>query len=99
MDPLLAIQGASVVALLIAVPLAPGFGQWVDPFPLGRAEAALVTLAGLGAVFYAGFIWLALAAGPVFAAQESYIVRVRGWSGRWSCWTSGSRRWLGPRWR
>jgi drug/metabolite transporter (DMT)-like permease len=77
-DPMQAILGASVASLLMAVPLALGSGQWVDPFPMGRAEGALVILASLSAVVYAAYIWLAMAAGSVFASQVSYVVTGSG---------------------
>lgn len=77
-DPVQAILGASVASLTMAVPLALATGQWVDPVPLGRAEAALVVLAALSAVVYAAYIWLAMAAGSVFASQVSYIVTGSG---------------------
>lgn len=77
-DPMQAILGASVASFLIAVPLALASGQWVDPLPIGRAEGALVILASLSAVVYAGYIWLAMAAGSVFAAQVSYVVTGSG---------------------
>jgi drug/metabolite transporter (DMT)-like permease len=77
-DPIQAILGASVASLVMAVPLALFLGQWVDPFPMGRAEGALVVLASLSAVVYAAYIWLAMAAGSVFASQVSYIVTGSG---------------------
>jgi drug/metabolite transporter (DMT)-like permease len=77
-DPIQTILGASVAAFLLVVPLAIGTGQWVDPFPLGEAEAALVGLSALSAVVYAAYIWLAMAAGSVFASQVSYIVTASG---------------------
>jgi drug/metabolite transporter (DMT)-like permease len=77
-DPMQAILGASVASLLMAVPLALASGQWVDPFPMGRAEGALVILASLSAVVYAAYIWLAMAAGSVFASQVSYVVTGSG---------------------
>lgn len=77
-DPVHAILGASVTALLMTLPLALATGQWVDPFPVGRAEGALVGLSALSAVVYAAYIWLAMAAGSVFASQVSYIVTGSG---------------------
>ncbi len=77
-DPVQAILGASLASFVIGVPLALASGQWVDPFPMGQAEAALVILASLSAVVYAAYIWLAMAAGSVFASQVSYIVTGSG---------------------
>jgi drug/metabolite transporter (DMT)-like permease len=45
---------------------------------MGRAEGALVILASLSAVVYAAYIWLAMAAGSVFASQVSYVVTGSG---------------------
>lgn len=77
-DPVQAILGASVLSLGIAAPLALASGQWVDPFPPGRAEGALLIMAALSAVVYAAYIWLAMTAGSVFASQVSYIVTGSG---------------------
>lgn len=78
MDAVQAMFGVSVVGALIAAPLALGTGQWVDPLPLGRAEAAMVILAAVHAVVYAAYVWLAQRAGSVFAAQCSYLVTGSG---------------------
>ncbi|MFP5479994.1 MAG: DMT family transporter [Alphaproteobacteria bacterium] len=78
MDPVQAMFGVSVVGAVMAAPLALGTGQWVDPLPLGRAEGALVILAAVHAVVYAGYVWLAGKAGSVFAAQTSYLVTGSG---------------------
>lgn len=78
MDAVQAMFGVSVVGAVMAAPLALGTGQWVDPLPLGRAEVALVILAAVHAVVYAGYVWLARQAGSVFAAQTSYLVTGSG---------------------
>lgn len=84
MDPVQAMFGVSVVGAVMAAPLALGTGQWVDPLPLGRAEGALVILAAVHAVVYAGYVWLAGKAGSVFAAQTSYLVTGSGVVWAWS---------------
>jgi drug/metabolite transporter (DMT)-like permease len=54
-------------------------GQWIDPRPpWGAPEAALVAGALVNAVMYVGYVWLAQAAGPVFAAQTGYVVTLAG---------------------
>lgn len=79
MDPVQAMFGASVAGLVLCLPLVIGLGQWIDPvFVWGRAEAALVLSSALHALLYAGYVWLASRAGPVFAAQSSYIVTASG---------------------
>ncbi len=92
MDPVQAMFGVSVVGAVMAAPLALGTGQWVDPLPLGRAEGALVILAAVHAVVYAGYVWLAGKAGSVFAAQTSYLVTGSG--GVWAMVLMGER--FGP---
>ena len=78
MDAVQAMFGVSLVGALIAGPLALGTGQWVNPLPLGPAEAALVILATVHALVYAAYVWLAGRAGAVFAAQTSYLVTGSG---------------------
>lgn len=78
MDAVQAMFGVSVVGALIAAPLAVGAGQWVDPFPLGRAEGALVILSAVHALVYAAYVWLAGRAGSVFASQTAYLVTGTG---------------------
>lgn len=62
----------------MALPLALAAGQWVDPWPMGQAEAAMVVLAVVHALAYVGYVWLARAAGAVFAAQCAYLVTGSG---------------------
>ena len=78
MDAVQAMFGVSLVGALIAAPLALGTGQWVDPLPFGRAEAAMVILAAVHALVYAAYVWLAGRAGSVFASQSTYIVTASG---------------------
>jgi drug/metabolite transporter (DMT)-like permease len=79
LDPVEAMLGASLVGLVLCLPLALGSGQWFTP-PLvpGRAEWALIASSALHAVIYAGYVWLAARAGAVFAGQVSYVVTVAG---------------------
>jgi drug/metabolite transporter (DMT)-like permease len=79
LDPLETILVASGVALVLVVPLMLATGQWIDPrTPWGAPEAALVAGALVNAVMYVGYVWLAQAAGPVFAAQTGYVVTLAG---------------------
>lgn len=83
LDPVQVLTGASIVAAIIALPLAILSGQWIDPSPpWGLADAALLANALVHALVYAGYVWLARRAGSVFAAQTSYLVTLFGvlWS-------------------
>jgi len=78
MDAVQAMFGVSVVGTVLVTPLAVGTGQWVDPWPLGRAEWALIASSIVHALVYACYVWLASKAGSVFAAQTSYLVTASG---------------------
>jgi drug/metabolite transporter (DMT)-like permease len=78
MDAVQAMFGVSVVGTVLAAPIALGTGQWVDPFPLGQAELALIVSSAVHAVVYASYVWLASKAGSVFASQTSYLVTGSG---------------------
>lgn len=79
MDAIQAMLGASVVGLVLCIPLALMTGQgFVPPLPLGRAEWALIASSALHSVLYATYVWLAARAGAVFASQTSYVVTVAG---------------------
>jgi drug/metabolite transporter (DMT)-like permease len=78
MDAVEAMFGVSVVGAVIVAPLALASGQWVDPLPFGRAEAAMAVMSVIHAVVYAAYVWLAGRAGSVFAAQSSYLITGTG---------------------
>lgn len=79
LDAVQAMFGASLVGLILCVPVTLGTGQFIDPFAgFGRAEAALVASSVIHALMYAGYVWLAARAGSVFAAQCSYLVTGAG---------------------
>ena len=83
MDPVQAMFGASLVGLILCVPLVAASGQWVDPTgPWGRAESALLLSSALHAMLYSTYVGLAARAGAVFATQTSYIVTASG-----LCWS------------
>ncbi|MEI6800914.1 MAG: EamA family transporter, partial [Pseudomonadota bacterium] len=82
MDPIQAMFGASLVALVLCLPLVIVTGSWVSPLPpWGQAEGALLLSSSLHALLYAGYVGLAAKAGAVFASQSSYIVTAAG-----LCW-------------
>ena len=78
LDPVQAMFWASLVAAVIALPVALAKGQMFGLLPFGRAEAALVFNSGLHALLYATYVWLNGRAGAVFAAQTSYFVTGSG---------------------
>ena len=78
MDAVQAMFGASLVGMILSVPimLAMGQGFWIRQF--GAPELALFSMSALHAVLYAVFVWLAAKAGAVFATQSGYIVTAAG---------------------
>lgn len=79
LDPVQVLFGASVVGLVMAAPLAVFTGQWISPLPpYGAPDAAILAGALAHAAAYAGYVWLVGRAGPVFAAQTSYLVTAFG---------------------
>ncbi|MEM9010400.1 MAG: DMT family transporter [Pseudomonadota bacterium] len=84
LDPVKVLFGGSILGLALATPLVLATGQWV-PVPTGAwtdADRAVVVVGLLHALAYAGYVWLVAQAGPVFAAQVSYLVTGAGvlWS-------------------
>jgi drug/metabolite transporter (DMT)-like permease len=79
LDPVQTILAATLVAMLLALPLALASGQWIDPTGAwGAPEYALILNAVINVAMYVVYVWLAQAAGAVFAAQTGYIVTVSG---------------------
>lgn len=79
LDPIQVLWGASIVGSVIALPLALGSGQWIDPRPpYGAPEFAQMSSAVLHVLAYTGYVWLVGRAGPVFAVQISYLVTLFG---------------------
>ncbi len=75
MDGIEVLAGASVVGAVVALPMALATGQWVAPvWPPGPPGQALLASSTIHATVYAAYIWLVGRAGPVFAAQVSYLV-------------------------
>ena len=74
-DPIQALFGASVFGAVIALPMALGTDQFIDPRSgLGLPELSLVLSALIHAAVYASYVWLVGRAGPVFAGQVAYMV-------------------------
>lgn len=79
MDPVQAMFGASLVGVILCLPVTLASGQWIAPvWPLGRAEQALILSSAVHAMLYAGYVALAARAGAVFAAQTAYLVTASG---------------------
>ena len=78
MDAVQAMFGASVVGLVLCLPVMLALGQGHVPAGLGRPEWALIGSSALHALLYATYVWLAARAGAVFAAQSSYLVTASG---------------------
>lgn len=79
LDAMQVLWGASIVGTIVALPLALGSGQWIDPRPpYGAADIAQVISATLHVITYAGYVWIVGRAGPVFAVQISYLVTLFG---------------------
>lgn len=78
MDALQAMLGASLVGLILCLPVMLTLGQEYSPLPLGRDDWALALSSALHALLYATYVWLAATAGAVFAAQSSYLVTGAG---------------------
>lgn len=75
LDPFQLMLGASLVGLVIVMPLMLVTGQTVVPlWPLPAAQAALVAASLVHVLVYASYVWLVGRAGAVFAVQVSYMV-------------------------
>jgi drug/metabolite transporter (DMT)-like permease len=79
LDPVQAMLAASVIGAVMVLPLTLASGQWIDPRQdWGAPEQALILSSVIHAFMYAGYVWLAGAAGAVFATQTSYVVTAAG---------------------
>ncbi len=75
LDPVTLLLGASVVGVLLALPLALFSGQWINPaVPWGGPEWALIGASVIHAIVYSSYVWVVGRAGATFAAQVSYLV-------------------------
>jgi drug/metabolite transporter (DMT)-like permease len=74
LDPVQVLFGASVIGLVIAVPLAGFTGNFIPLDNMGVPELALIADAIISWGTYATYIWVIGRAGPVFASQVAYLV-------------------------
>lgn len=83
LDAVQALLGASLVGIVISLPIALVSGEWISPLPpYGLPDLAVVISSVAHALSYAGYVWLVGRGGPVFAVQISYLVT--GFSVGWS---------------
>ena len=78
LDPVQVMFCASLIAAILALPVALATGQMFGLAPFGRPEAALVFSSGLHALLYSAYVWLNGRAGAVFASQVGYIITGTG---------------------
>ena len=79
LDPLQALLGASLVALVVAAPMMLATASWINPQPpYGLPDGAVVLSSLIHAFVYSGYVWLVGAAGSIFAVQVGYIVTLSG---------------------
>jgi drug/metabolite transporter (DMT)-like permease len=78
-DPVEILFWSSIVGLLPSLALALGSGQFIPvPTTWGLPEYAFLIISIAHAIVYAGYVWLVGRAGPIFAAQVSYLVTIFG---------------------
>ncbi len=75
LDPVQILYGANLIGLILVIPLAFGSQQYFNPVRVwGAAEWAILWTTVANWFAYLGYIWLVGKAGPIFAAQVSYLV-------------------------
>ena len=90
LDAMQILFGASLISLLIAVPNAIIFNQFINPFQTWHLAEFLILLSAIiSAMTYVTYIWLIGQAGPVFSSQVAYLVT--GFGVIWSMALLGER--------
>ena len=74
LDPVQVLFGASLIGVLLAIPLAGFTGNFIPLDTFGLPELAIVAVAVISWAAYAIYIWVISKAGPVFASQVAYLV-------------------------
>ncbi|MGB7262899.1 MAG: DMT family transporter [Albidovulum sp.] len=75
LDPFQLFFGASVVSVVLALPIAWITGTLVIPTrPYGGADLAVLVSGFANVICYVGYVWLIARAGSVFSAQVAYVV-------------------------
>ena len=78
LDPVQVLFGASVIGIIIALPLAAVTGNFISLDNFGIPELAIVSTSVISWETYVIYIWLIDKAGPVFASQVAYLVTAFG---------------------
>lgn len=79
LDPIQAMFGASAIGAIVIFPAVQSANQLRLPtLPMAPADYALILTALIHTVVYCGYVWLVGRAGPIFAAQISYVVTGSG---------------------
>ncbi|MGP6086628.1 DMT family transporter [Antarctobacter jejuensis] len=79
LDAVQVLAGASVMGVVLSLPLAAFSGQFITPaLPLTVPDKAVIASGFLHAFAYSSYVWLVGRAGSVFAAQVSYLVTLFG---------------------
>ncbi len=67
--------GASLAGALVVTPVMIGTGQFITPLmPMPAPQLALLASCVIHILVYSAYVWMAGAAGAVFAVQVSYLV-------------------------
>lgn len=79
MDPIQAMFGASIVGMILSLPLTLMTGQWINPLPpYGAPDYAHIAGSLIHVIVYTGYVWLVGRTGAIFAVQVSYVVTICG---------------------
>ncbi len=74
-DAVQVLLGASIIGVVLSLPLALMTGEWISPLPpWGIADLAIVGIALAHTSAYATYVWLVRRTGAVFASQVGYLV-------------------------
>lgn len=75
LDPFQLMLGASLIGLVVVLPLMLATGQGIAPvWPLPVPQQAQIAASVIHVIVYASYVWLVGRAGAVFAVQVSYMV-------------------------
>ena len=75
LDPFQVMFGASLVGVIVVIPLTFATGQYIAPvWPPAVPQQALIAGSVIHVLVYASYVWLVGRAGAVFAVQVSYMV-------------------------
>lgn len=75
LDPVQVLAGASILGVMVMLPVVLATGTFVDPrLPWDQAEGAILGIGLSHALAYTGYVWIVGRAGAVFAAQVAYLV-------------------------